>query len=467
MKNRYNYISPYSLVAVALLACLTTLISSPAIAQDAYTCNDTLTLTYSDGIITPVIKEIQAIVDGAAEKLFNGIMASSFPNIIAAAITLYIAIMGLMFTMGMIQMSAGEVFKRVLKLAILGVLLQNGWTFFEQYGYKLFREGTDEIIGYMTSTMASSVLPGDYAVSSLNTSEIPGPFEPIDAVLQDFFTPQTFTIFQAASASGPYGFIFLLVFGLSTIYLLGGIARALWVYLVSILAMSLLMGLAPIFIGFMLFDRTKHLFDGWLGLCINFSLQPIMMFSFLGFFIVLIRQSMESILGIKVCYAPKTDIASGSPYEIQFWQFAGSDGTPYSVRWGAEGPMCGDKICPQDASWATETFPLDIVDALTVFLLGYVCWNFYNFVIKIAQDLSGSYVNLEQNSPVQQGLNQLSGAMNRGFGAAMSGQDMKGVGEAFMDFGAVGNRGNSLDYGHPTGNNNDSQAAAVLAPRSP
>jgi type IV secretion system protein VirB6 len=78
--------------------------------------------------------------------------------------------------------------------------------------------------------------------------------------------------------------------------------KALILYLLATLAISLLLIVAPIYISFMLFDRTKPLFDAWIKSLISYTLQPAMVFTALAIFNVFVFSSLYSLLYYKVCW---------------------------------------------------------------------------------------------------------------------------------------------------------------------
>lgn len=386
------------------------------------------------GILTTIAREIQEILDSAYEALYQGILASRFPAIVSALMVLYVAIFGIMFTLGMVQTPLNEVVKRVVKMVIVSILVSpGGLEFFNQYVYRFFRGGMEFLIAEMVSLMAGYIDPGSadsLGAVSLSDGTI-GPFTPLDKMIMDLVSPQTMMIFEAAANSGPYGAVYLAVIAMGSIFLLAAIGRALWVYLIALIATSFLFGLAPIFISMILFQRTKNLFDGWLGQVINFTLQPVLMFTFLGFFVILMQTAMEDLLAVQVCYGPVESPIAGTAYEPIGLQFTDETGAPLLVEWSLDGPECvinGETMPCENA----PPFPIDLVDILTFVLLGYIAFQFYNHVTEIANDISGSFINLEIESPVQGAIDQVSGAMDKGLKAAASGAGAEGAMKAVI-----------------------------------
>lgn len=89
------------------------------------------------------------------------------------------------------------------------------------------------------------------------------------------------------------GNVFALILTLVFIILfMSIIIQFLSVYLVCIIALYILMYLAPIFVPMILFQKTKSYFDSWLKLLISFSMQPILVMAFLAFILSIFDKAM-------------------------------------------------------------------------------------------------------------------------------------------------------------------------------
>lgn len=68
----------------------------------------------------------------------------------------------------------------------------------------------------------------------------------------------------------------ILIFGLLML-----IIKALFVYIAAMIGLALMIMISPMFIPMILFTVTKPYFDKWLGLCISFLIQPIVLMVFI------------------------------------------------------------------------------------------------------------------------------------------------------------------------------------------
>lgn len=91
---------------------------------------------------------------------------------------------------------------------------------------------------------------------------------------------------------GPIGIYFamsVMIFGFFLVSL--GI-RALHVFISSAAAIILLIFVSPLIIPCGMFERTKGIFDGWLGKLISYCLQPMILFAYVAIFITVMDQTL-------------------------------------------------------------------------------------------------------------------------------------------------------------------------------
>ena len=410
------------IVMMGLVLSVFGMITEPALAQTA-TCNTDEQLAFSeDGIISPVVAEIQDILVDAYEDLYEGVLANdSFIGAIQAGLVLYVLISGILFTLGIVQLSAGELFVRVFKIALISILIgPGGQAFFHDYVYTFFRDGADFIIASMTGIMAQVLADPTAEITTLDVEAgalSSGPFVAMDAFITQVFSPQTIPIFQAALNQSEYGPSFFTLYLIMCFYLLGTVAKSLWIYLVSLLALSLLFGLAPIFVACLMFQRTRNLFDGWLGQCINFTLQPVLCFTFITFFVILMSFSMTEIFDMEVCYCETTAV-TGVSQELNYWAFT-EDDVCLSLDYSHKGPLwAGEPITDMDV------FPIEIAELLSALLLAYIGYNFIPYAVQLSNDISGAWIQADTGSPVTKAIDFVGGKASNAAGQLVAGNSL-------------------------------------------
>lgn len=364
------------------------------------------------GILTEISGFIKDVTETATESVFSAFINNpDYQFAVGAVLTLYVAIFGAMFTMGIVQATFGQVLMRLLKFALITALLVEGWGFFNDIVVRFFNDGTDELICAVMNIAAGQSANASNCM--LSTGEI-APFYRIDRVATFLIHPDTIVAIMGSATSGVYSFgmtgLMLLAF-LGFIKLL---VDALQTYAIAFVVRSMLLGLAPIFFIFLLFERTKNLFTGWINLLVSFSLNPILLFTFLSFMIVMIQSATYNMMNVQLCWASVQEEGApeGTTTQKQFWRFMDTTKNPpepYLLDWTyegneqcriASGPNAGQE-CPQ--------FPIKIIDVLTFFLLVWLAMRFAEVIDRISNELSSAVASLSADTKLMHYMNKDEG----------------------------------------------------------
>lgn len=301
--------------------------------------------------------------NGIARALHDAITGHpGFMMAIRAAATLYIMFYALSFMLGIVQITVVDFVIRMVKLAaIIWLTAPDSWVAFYNIAGQFFLEGMDWLMANITAMVSGNA---------------DGPLASLDHALTRMLSARMFVTLVATALSGPYGLILSLLLLLSIGTFMAAILQAIWIYVMALVVMAFLLGLGPIFLGFMLFSKTRHLFDGWLNMLINVMLQPVLLFTFFTFFITLVQSAMANILGVHVCYMPTQGLFRGAPHDMVLPRFAPGnqpDGRP--IGW-------------------SDPFPLRIFDIIAFLLLTQLTWRFNGIVINIAKEIAGASTSL-------------------------------------------------------------------------
>jgi type IV secretory pathway VirB6-like protein len=87
--------------------------------------------------------------------------------------------------------------------------------------------------------------------------------------------------------TGGLGIVFVVASFALGFFMISLTIRALHIFLLSITSIIILMYVSPIAITAALFDKTKNIFDGWWKQMLGFTLQPMILFAYLGILITL------------------------------------------------------------------------------------------------------------------------------------------------------------------------------------
>ena len=351
-----------------------------------------------EGMISGIIERIKEPLQEVAEDTFNGIVQNAdFINVLRITASIYVALYGIFFTLGMVQITVHDLLVRLCKIAIIGVLLSgNAWNYCNAFVVSFFNGAVDDIISHVSAIALD-----------INTPVVGSPFDPLDQALVYVASVKMVDTILATFATGPYGFAIgiILVMGLGSFF--KALFNALWIYVMAYVIRTLMFSMAPIFITCILFQRTRHLFDGWLNQIINATLQPIFLFTFFAFFVILIKSCMQHVLQVPVCWMPTTS-GSGTPGIWHFWRFAimdcnGADPAtdanglqsylPFDGTWGIDGPEG-----PNVGECNTQVHPIGIILPLTIWILADLAGRFNHIVLEIARGLADTSTDLSMGA---------------------------------------------------------------------
>ncbi|MBY0406738.1 MAG: type IV secretion system protein, partial [Rickettsiales bacterium] len=347
------------------------------------------------GLISSIIYELTEPLEAVAQTMFEAIAGDEgFKNVLRLASSIYVAIYGIFFTFGMVQITIHDLLVRLVKIGIINTLISaNAWAFFYDTVVYFFNTGTDDII-----LRVSSIAIG----TPTNAGPLIGaPFDPLDQALVYVVSSKMAVTLLATFATGPYGFIIGLILVMSLGSFLKSIFNALWVYVMGYVIRTIMFGLAPLFIVCILFSRTRHLFDGWLNQIVNSCLQPIFLFTFFAFFVLLVKSCLITLLDWPVCWVPTT-YTTGTPGVAHFWRFGlmlcgqkYPDGSQiyeaFDGEWSFQGPV---NLPAKFNCNANIIHPIGIMLPLIVWILADLGSRFNQIVVEIAKDLSSAGTDL-------------------------------------------------------------------------
>lgn len=336
-------------------------------------------------MILPVIQGavflIDALVNQSMEDLFDGIVSDNdyFTPAIGAAATLAVVFHGVGIVTGLIRATAYDGVIRFLKLGfVLALLSDDFWDFFDDTFVAVFQEGVMDLIAIVLDIgrTSFSIGPVGFSISTGGvgvaiTSGAAGPLSIFADLANMLFTPRMLAIIQTCFYSGsPYGFMVGLALGWAAFVGVTLFLAVLEVYCVSIIGRGILLGVAPLFFAFMLFQKTGRVFQGWLNQLISFSLQPIFMFAFLTFFVGLIEMATNAAVPrgiVEACRAKCGSKITGTNQDLQCWQFAARG----EIFEGEFGPLGADDNLFNIATGWENGFPIDILSVIILLMVLY------------------------------------------------------------------------------------------------
>ncbi|MBA8666453.1 type IV secretion system protein [Holosporaceae bacterium 'Namur'] len=264
-------------------------------------------------LITDTIKEVTASIYTTITRDLK------FITICRAMLVLYVAFTGVSFMIGLIKIEKKELIIRLIKVGLIATLLSEySWDFFNNNLFNLFTEGAASIAQIIvTSTL--------YYDNNIN--------DPIFLMPEDATPLSIFDLFFKMLISAPihkkivailfydWKLYFIPAIYICWYFVLLGIFRAVFLYLLSVMQLALLMVSAPIFIIMLLFQWTKNLFDEWIKLMANSVFLMILVISTFALMMSIITEQLQKLLYYQVCWVSVWDvsIAGLDIFDLMFW----------------------------------------------------------------------------------------------------------------------------------------------------
>ena len=219
------------------------------------------TSSYSDFIYNNVILQIQTKLSDSSRILYeNAILNPTTKRTYQILMSLYIMLYGIYFLLGVVQVKVEDLVTRVLKIVVLTQLFtETSWEFFNTYFFQLFTGGMNQLIHAVTGL-------------SSNSSNLFGFIDPFMGKLaNDQFWAALFAE-MISFHNGLFVIGFLSFFGVFS-FLIGAFDIIVG-YLLSVMGLSVMICMAPLFIVMILFQSTRSLFDNWVSVLFSNAIQP-------------------------------------------------------------------------------------------------------------------------------------------------------------------------------------------------
>lgn len=372
----------------------------------------------STGLITAIMASITTVLQNLGKALYIGIIDDPnkyYQTILNAVIVLVIVAYGIMITFDLANLRPGEVVSRIFKIGLILWLASpnGGWEFFSETFAKFFFGAMLELINIFLEGAAGMVNPN---VSLTSPQGLGAPLSVLGYPISLIFSFKYMATILGLIAYGIYGKVFALLLIWAGFSLLSAICQAFFVYIKCIVGLWFLFALAPIFFIFLLFQRTSKLFEGWLNMIISFVLQPILLFSFLSFFIVMITSSLSNIFRVNWCWEPFIAHIFGIiPIPWMWFVPKMAGGKQIS---GTSG-MFGDTNNPN------IQFPIEAIDVLFFLMATYLMIQYGKMVPQLASQLSQGGLNVSGSMDDMRNFFQTRGWTPEQIGASVIGSTFR------------------------------------------
>ena len=334
---------------------------------------------FFDDVLNPLFEGLKTKIKTASITIFKNMTCyqgiggqgncTNFFNYIKGMLIIYIMFYGAMFLLGMVKISQTDIVVRVIKVAFVsGLMNDNTFYFFNNYVFEFVTGFSDSIISNMSG----------YSMFSGATS-ISNPFMFMNEVFTKIFLSPTFAAQMMALLSmGINGVLyFILLFVCLAIIIVVGF-RAIAVYLMAYFAIAVLIGIAPLFLTFILFERTRYLFDNWVKFTFRYMLEPTIMLAGIIVLTQLFTIFLDYVIGYSVCWK------CGIPFTIPFPSIPGFNPAFLNV------PLfCFNWFTPWGFDYRSTSMGANMQNMIILLMLAYCMWGYIEYSGKIVAKLAG------------------------------------------------------------------------------
>ncbi|WP_341755413.1 type IV secretion system protein [Candidatus Tisiphia endosymbiont of Ptychoptera albimana] len=257
--------------------------------------------SFTLNILTPLFELLKGKIKNAAVTIFKNMTCygggvttcTNFFNYIKAVLILYVMSYGAMFLLGMVKINQQDLVIRIVKIAIVsGLMNESTFEFFNNYIFDFVTNFSDGIISNMSG----------YSMFS-STNKITNPFMFLDALMSKILFSKTFAGQVLSLISmGLSGLIYFVIVFIATMIVIITALRAMAVYIMAFMAIAILIGVAPLFLTFMLFDFTRYLFDNWVRFTFRYMIEPVILMAGIIILTQLFTIYLDFATGYSVCW---------------------------------------------------------------------------------------------------------------------------------------------------------------------
>ncbi len=300
------------------------------------------------------------VYENSISSILGNMLCSVQALIVAplgAVLTLYITCIGLMFLMGIMNVTAKDIMATVLKI-VLVMAFATDPELLVQVLYKgimgFVQQGTNAIVASL------------YILNTGNiTGGLSGPLgllQRLDSMVADFL--QTNAMGEKAGNECKGAVLEMTLSFMGSVPPLAGMGlgmmftlmmmliRTMFGYLIAITGIMFLCAIAPVFLAFALFQFTRGLFDQWVSYLMGFSLQILVVLAFISMIVSLPIQTIFGSLYELAAPTKSTLSQSNTRVPLKNWCTFCDSGTTTNAN-GAT--VCNDESIYQGTNPKTKT----------------------------------------------------------------------------------------------------------------
>ncbi|MCP5369325.1 MAG: type IV secretion system protein [Rickettsiaceae bacterium] len=332
-------------------------------------------------ILTPFLNGFKNTISDASTRIFqnmtclnnnpNNSNCMNFFNYIKGILSLYIMGYGFMFLMGMVQISQTDLVIRVIKVGVVAGLMSGAtFEFFRDYVFNTVTSFADEIIANMSG----------YSIFT-EEEQISNPLAFMAEVLSNILLNPTFSAqIMALLSMGISGIVYFIIMIIAIGILLIVLFRSITIYLMAFMALAVLMGIAPLFLTFILFEKTKYMFDNWIKYCFKYMLEPVVLMAGIIVLTQLITIFLDNILSYSVCWKCVL------PFKLPFSHLEGIAPALLNID-----IFCIEWFAPWGYDPRESNLAINLQYIVILLILVYALWGYTDFSSQLVSRITESF----------------------------------------------------------------------------
>lgn len=240
-------------------------------------------------------KELDAIIARGFTNLTQE--GSPFIMFVRGVLIFYVAVTGVLFAFGIIELTATQLVARLIKVMIVAMLFSNdSFNFFNKYLLSMLSDG---IIFLFNMASIGPDAGGVFTTSNLSFAA----FSMFDQTMSYMFQTNVWVkIFSLMLLPFFSGFIIFAAFLYSILLYIETVFILLVSVFIAIIFITIMVSIAPFFIVMILFERTRESFFNYIKLIFDLSLQPFLLLITLMFFNKFVISSFLKSIDFPVCW---------------------------------------------------------------------------------------------------------------------------------------------------------------------
>lgn len=300
---------------------------------------------------------------GFVERFYTNIIQDkTYNRLITTCFALMFSFYGLYFLLGLADFNQEELIKKLIKMSFIYLMISNiGWSIYRNTFVAFFKDGMDYISFSIVNSFSDNA-DLDNAIAKSFYGDKSLIFSNINSTIHFVFSDNTASRIGSVFFSSWVGPCLWILIWIAILIFFLSVITAMVLYTVSQVFISFFLGFGPIFFIFLIFDRTKGMFDKWLSNLIGFSFEQIFILTCASLFNSIIYNIIKGIFSYKICYEPiwTWEVFGKKLVFLVYWKPANSDDVP------------------------------GLSQIILIFLLAYLSKNFIKFMANLGSGIGGA-----------------------------------------------------------------------------